>query len=187
MNNETYEKAEYAIRRWWLVLLTGLLSTAVGIIVLINPASSYFAFSLWLGIAIFVSGVMMLTVSLSSRNVIVRRGWIIAAGVIDIIVGIVLMFNIALSAAMLPVLLGAWILYRGVSMLAHGIDLRSYNVRDAGWVIFGAVLMIAISFTVVNLLVDILYAFIDPRIKALYVGKKAKSSKKEEVKGAAAS
>lgn len=78
MNNETYEKAEYAIRRWWLVLLTGLLSTAVGIIVLINPASSYFAFSLWLGIAIFVSGVMMLTVSLSSRNVIVRRGWIIA-------------------------------------------------------------------------------------------------------------
>mgnify|MGYP001103262759 FL=1 len=76
MNNETYEKAEYAIRRWWLVLLTGLLSTAVGIIVLINPASSYFAFSLWLGIAIFVSGVMMLTVSLSSRNVIVRRGWI---------------------------------------------------------------------------------------------------------------
>ncbi len=164
MNNETYEKAEYAIRRWWLVLLTGLLSTAVGIIVLINPASSYFAFSLWLGIAIFVSGVMMLTVSLSSRNVIVRRGWIIAAGVIDIIVGIVLMFNIALSAAMLPVLLGAWILYRGVSMLAHGIDLRSYNVRDAGWVIFGAVLMIAISLCVLwrpqSFGVDIVVLFI---------------------------
>lgn len=66
-------------------------------------------------------------------------------------------------------------------LMVDSITARDYPVVQGG------VLMIAISFTVVNLLVDILYAFIDPRIKALYVGKKAKSSKKEEVKGAAAS
>lgn len=66
-------------------------------------------------------------------------------------------------------------------LMVDSITARDYPVVQGG------VLMIAISFTVVNLLVDILYAFIDPRIKALYVGKKAKSGKKEEVKGAAAS
>ena len=49
-------------------------------------------------------------------------------------------------------------------MLAHGIDLRSYNVRDAGWVIFGGVLMIAISLCVLwrpqSFGVDIVVLFI---------------------------
>lgn len=140
-----YEKTEYLIRRWWLVLLAGLLSTVIGVIVLLNPVASYFTFSVWLGIAVFVSGVFMLAVSLSSRNYFVRRGWIIAGSIADIIIGVILMFNIALSETVLPIVFGAWILYRGAMTLAQGIDLRSYNVRDAGWVIFGAVLMIAIS------------------------------------------
>ncbi len=55
----------------------------------------------------------------------------------------------------------------------------SINARDYPMV-QGGVLMIAVSFTVVNLLVDILYAFIDPRIKALYVGKKAKKEEPEK-------
>lgn len=143
-----YEKTEYLIGRWWLVLLTGLLSTVIGVIVLLNPTTSYFTFSVWLGIVVFISGVFSLAVSLSSRNYFVRRGWVIAGSIVDIIVGVILMFNIALSEIVLPIVFGAWILYRGAMMLAHGIDLRSYNVRDAGWVIFGAVLMIAISIAV---------------------------------------
>lgn len=65
-------------------------------------------------------------------------------------------------------------------LMVDSITARDYPVVQGG------VLMIAISFTVVNLLVDILYAFIDPRIKALYVGKKAKCKQKEDGKGAAA-
>lgn len=145
---DNYEKREYLIRRWWLVLLTGLLSTVIGVIVLLNPTTSYFTFSLWLGIAVFVSGVFMLALSLSSRNYFVRRGWVIVGSIADIIIGVILMFDIAMSEAVLPILFGAWILYRGSMMLAQGIDLKGYNVRDAGWVIFGAVLMIAISIAV---------------------------------------
>jgi len=45
--------------------------------------------------------------------------------------------------------------------------IQSISMRD--WpVVIGGVLLIAVSFTVVNLLVDILYAFIDPRIRAQY-------------------
>ncbi len=61
-------------------------------------------------------------------------------------------------------------------LMVDAINARDYPVVQGG------VLMIAISFTIVNLLIDILYAFIDPRIKALYVGKKAKKDKPEEAK-----
>ena len=57
-------------------------------------------------------------------------------------------------------------------LMVEAINTRDYPVVQGG------VLLIAVCFTVVNLLVDILYAFIDPRIKAQYVG--AKKSKKKE-------
>ena len=41
----------------------------------------------------------------------------------------------------------------------------------------GSVLMLATSFGVVNLLVDILYAYVDPRIKAQFVGSARKKKK----------
>lgn len=45
--------------------------------------------------------------------------------------------------------------------------IQSINMRD--WpVVIGGVLLTSVSFTVVNLGVDILYAFIDPRIRAQY-------------------
>lgn len=55
----------------------------------------------------------------------------------------------------------------------------SINNRDYPMV-QGGVLLIAVVFTVVNLVVDILYAFIDPRIKAQYAGKAKKAPKEEK-------
>jgi peptide/nickel transport system permease protein len=40
--------------------------------------------------------------------------------------------------------------------------------------ILGSVCFIALTFTIINLLVDILYGFIDPRIKTSFIKKKAK-------------
>lgn len=51
-------------------------------------------------------------------------------------------------------------------------------------VVQGGVLIIAIMFSLLNLFVDLLYAFVDPRIKSQYVkgGKKSKKSVSGEVK-----
>lgn len=55
----------------------------------------------------------------------------------------------------------------GVGMyLVGGINARDYNVVQS------SVIFLAIAFTLVMLLVDLVYAFIDPRIKAQFAGKK---------------
>ena len=145
MTNKDYEKTEYLIHRWWLSLLAGIISIIVGFIILVNPVTSYYIFAIWLGAAIFVSGVFGLIQSTSSKNYFVRRGWIILANAADIIIGLVLMFNAILSEVFMPTLLGFWLLYRGATMLIQGFDLRDYGIRDAGWVIFYATLIIALS------------------------------------------
>ncbi len=55
----------------------------------------------------------------------------------------------------------------GVGMyLVGGINARDYNVVQS------SVIFLAIAFTMIMLLVDLLYALVDPRIKARFAGKK---------------
>lgn len=148
MTNDTYAKTEYLINRWWLSLLVGIITIVLGFIILVYPTASYYTFALWLGLAILLSGIIGLLQSLSSRNYFVHRGWIILAAIVDIIIGIILMFNILLSEVMMPILLGCWLLYRGCAIMAMGKDLRHYGARDAGWVIFYAIVMIILSIAI---------------------------------------
>lgn len=145
MINDTYSKTEYLINRWWLSLIVGIVTVTLGFIILVYPSASYYTFAMWLGLVILLSGIMGLIQSLTSRNYFVRRGWLIVASVVDIIIGVILMFNILLSEVMMPILLGCWMLYRASVMMAMGLDLRHYGTRDAGWVIFYAIVIIILS------------------------------------------
>jgi ABC-type dipeptide/oligopeptide/nickel transport system permease component len=59
----------------------------------------------------------------------------------------------------------------GVGMyLVGGINARDYNVVQS------SVIFLAIAFTLIMLLVDLAYAFIDPRIKAQFAGKKRRKN-----------
>ena len=145
MTNKDYEKTEYLIKRWWLSLLTGILAVVVGFIILVNPVTSYYIFGIWLGAAIFVSGIFGLIQSINSKNYFVRRGWLIVANIADIVIGLILMFNAIIAEIFMPTLLGFWLLYRGATMLIQGFDLRDYGIRDAGWVVFYAALIIALA------------------------------------------
>lgn len=149
MTEQQYEQSEYLINRWWLSLLIGIMAIAIGFLVLVNPVGSYYTFALWMGLAILLSGVMGLVQSLTSQNYFVRRGWLVLASVADIIIGIILLFNSLLAEMTLPLLLGFWLLYRGCVMLAQGFDLRSYGRRDAGWVIFYSIIVIALGIAVI--------------------------------------
>lgn len=148
MTNKDYEKTEFLIKRWWLSLIVGIVAVAIGFIILVNPVTSYYIFAIWLGAAIFVSGLFGLILSTSSKNYFVRRGWIIVANIADIIIGLILMFNAIISEVFMPTLLGFWLLYRGATMLTQGFDLRDYGIRDAGWVIFYAALIIALAIAI---------------------------------------
>ena len=145
MTNYDYEKTEYLIKRWWLSLIVGICAIVIGFLILVNPVSSYYIFAIWLGAAIFMSGLFGLMQSTSSKNYFVRRGWLIAANVADIIIGLILLFNAIIAEIFMPTLLGFWLLYRGATMLVQGFDLRDYGIRDAGWIVFYASLIIALA------------------------------------------
>lgn len=148
MSDYKNKTGEQPIGRWWLSIIVGLVAIAAGIIVFINPVASYFAVAMWLGVAVLLSGIFNLVQCFSTDNSFVRNVWVVIAAIIDIIIGVALMFNTLFTAIMLPILFGIWLLCRGGVMLLQGMDLRSYRVRNAGWIVLGSIVMIAISFVV---------------------------------------
>lgn len=148
MNMSNYEKTEYLINHWWLSLFVGLAAICAGFLILVNPVESYYTFAVWLGLAIFLSGGVGIVQGLSSKNYFVHRGWLMIVSAADIIIGLVLILNALISEIFMPVLLGVWLLYRGAVMLVQGFELRGYGIRDAGWVVFYASLIIALAVAV---------------------------------------
>ncbi|MBQ5710726.1 MAG: DUF308 domain-containing protein [Alistipes sp.] len=148
MKSYNSDYSEQLIGRWWLSIIVGLVAIAAGFIVLINPVASYFTIAIWLGAAVLCSGVMGIVQCLSTSSGLVRNGWVILASIADIVIGILLLFNVLLTASVLPTLFGIWLLYRGFIGVVQGMDLRSFHVPNAGWVVFGSVVMIAISLAV---------------------------------------
>lgn len=57
MESDIYEKTERLIKHWWLSLVVGIAAVAVGFVVLVHPAESYYTFALWLGIVVLLSGI----------------------------------------------------------------------------------------------------------------------------------
>ena len=79
---------------------------------------------------------------------------------IPVVTVIGLQFGYLLGGAVLTETVFAW---PGVGrMMVDAIRQKDFPVVQAG------VLLLAVAFSVVNLVVDILYAYIDPRIKAQY-------------------
>ena len=58
-------------------------------------------------------------------------------------------------------------------LMVEAINARNYPVVEGG------VLLIAFAYCVINLLVDILYAYLDPRIKSQYQNSVKRRAKKE--------
>lgn len=148
MNSYNSDYSEQLIGRWWLSIIVGLVALAAGFIVLINPLTSYITIAIWLGVAVLISGIIGLVQSFSSDSALVRNGWVILAAIADIIIGLLLIFNMVITAVMLPTLFGVWLLYRGFIGVVMGMDLRSCRVPNAGWVVLGSVIMIVISMAV---------------------------------------
>ena len=116
------ENSKRAVRYWWLLLIIGIALFVVGILVFVYPTQSYLGMSLLFGWLMLISGILEVVLSSANKHFITGRGWMLAGGIIEIILGIILIFNVALSAATLPIFLGFWLMLRAFG--AIGLRVR---------------------------------------------------------------
>lgn len=138
-------KAGNVVRHWWVLLIAGLLLVTAGIVVFCKPAESYLTLSVMFGIMMLVTGIAELVVAVTSRNFFAMRGYSVAGGIIDVLIGIFLCFYPGVTIVVLPIILGAYMLYHSFMIIGFGSDLRAFKVSGSGYMIAGGVLLLVLS------------------------------------------
>ena len=142
------DRATRAIKHWWLLMLVGVLSVALGIAVFVFPLESYVTLSLLFGILILLTGAAQLIIAATSGNYLMMRGYIIVGGIIDLLLGIFLCFNPGVTLFALPVMMGICLLYHSFMIISFGGDLETFRLHGGAWIICGGVLLLILSIIV---------------------------------------
>ena len=142
------ERVGRAIQHWWLMMLAGILCFAAGIAVFVFPLQSYVALSIITGILMLFVGAAQLIIASTSANYLAMRGYVLVGGVIDIFLGFLLCIYPAVTMAILPIMLGIWMMYHSFMTIAFGGDLETFRIKGSGWTIFGGILLLIMSIIV---------------------------------------
>lgn len=138
-------KAARAIKHWWLLLLAGLLCIVAGVLVFVFPMESYMTLSIIFGILMLLVGAAQLIIASSSGNYLAMRGYVIAGGILDLLLGVFLCVYPAVTVVLLPIMLGIWMMYHSFMIIAFGGDLETFRVGGSGWVTVGGILLLVLS------------------------------------------
>ncbi len=148
MNNDMLNLEHYgsAVKNWKLTLVMGIVLLVLGIVVFFHPADSYLTLSILFGVVVLLSGVLEIYYGANTPGAGDRTASI-AAGAVEIILGLWLFSAPILLMSALPFVLGFWLLYRGSRALAAASDMRAEGVKRTGWItLWGALVMVGAFF-----------------------------------------
>lgn len=137
-----------AVQHWWLLMLAGILCFALGIAVFVFPLQSYVVLSILAGVLMLFVGAAQLIIASTSGNYLAMRGYMLVGGFIDLLLGFLLCIYPGVTMALLPVMLGIWMMYHAFMTIAFGGDLETFRIKGSGWTILGGVLLLVLSFFV---------------------------------------
>lgn len=138
-------RAGNIVRHWWILTIAGMLLIAGGIVVFCNPAESYMTLSVMFGILMLVTGVSELVVAVTSHNFFAMRGYSVAGGILDLLIGIFLCSYPGVTLVVLPVILGVYMLYHSFMLIGFGSDLKAFRVKGSGYAIAGGIILLILS------------------------------------------
>ena len=133
-------------RYWWAVLLVGILLIPCGIWLVARPDIGYSVISLLLGWFLIILGILQLIIASDINRREQGWGWWLAGGILDILIGFLLVSNLVLSEIVLPYFFAFILLYRAIKNIVAGVMLaKAYK----GWWLYllnGILLLIASIF-----------------------------------------
>ena len=147
----TLKEIRSEIKYWWVLLLLGIVFIGMGVVVFANPLASYVTLAVFFAVGMIFSGVFQFWFAIANSEEIDGWGWQIALSIMELILGIVLIFNLDLTIAILPFYVGFWLLFRSVALIGFSFDLKSDGILDWGYyLVFGLSLVLLSWFIILN-------------------------------------
>jgi uncharacterized membrane protein HdeD (DUF308 family) len=137
-------------RKWWLILLQGVLLVILSIYIFNNPAGVLAGISFWFGVIVLAAGLVGIIAWFAGSKP-ERENFSLLWAIITFGFGLFFLFNLLATMKTLTVVFGLWCLLSGLFLLNTGWSLRKYN--STGWVmvIAGSICVVAAIMMISNI------------------------------------
>jgi uncharacterized membrane protein HdeD (DUF308 family) len=112
-------------QRWWLLLIEGLVSIAVGVITFVWPGITVLVLLYLVAIWACLTGLLEIVTALWRWRTLKHEWPLLLVGAISLLLGLILLFRPAVGALALLWLFGAYAIIYGVLLLVFALRLRN--------------------------------------------------------------
>ncbi len=149
MNTSLIEELKSSVKNWWVSLVLGILFIGTALLLMFYPLAGYGALVVLFSVCMFASGILEIFFSVSNRKVLPGWGWNLTAGIIDLLLGLFLICYPLITAAVLPIILAFWIMFRGCMGIGLAMDMSKMGVKGWGWYLAFGILAIICSIAII--------------------------------------
>jgi len=115
-------------KNWYMPLVKGVIMILLAILIFIAPEGALLAWAFYIGIGLLIAGIVIIYMGFGLRGISSNWGWKVFEGIIDIFLGFILLANPAVTAAVLPFVIGFWGAFYGIMLFADGISEKGDSV-----------------------------------------------------------
>ena len=130
MNTHSFETVKNPGKHWYLLLILGVVFVLMGVWILRIPDTALLALTIFFTATFLFSGIAETIFAISNRKIISNWGWHLAGGLIDLLIGILLLLNPGLSVIFLLFYVGFALIFRAVMTIGWAVDLNKMGYRN---------------------------------------------------------
>jgi uncharacterized membrane protein HdeD (DUF308 family) len=119
-------------RGWWLMMILGVVSLAVGTVAIVQPGATLFALVLLMAVNALLTGVLDIALAIRLRKRIEHEWLLILAGALSIVFGVLIVMFPPAGALALAFFVSFYAIATGVLLLALAFRARRWQKRLGG-------------------------------------------------------
>lgn len=93
---------------WYWFLIKGIIMILLALLIFQNPGGTLLAIALYIGIGFLLTGIIVIGQGFLARKLFPNWGWRVFEGILDLVLGFILIAHPALTASVLPFIIGFW-------------------------------------------------------------------------------
>ena len=136
-------------RPQWL-MIEAIALIVLGVLAIVFPLFTGIAIAVFLGWLMIIVGVLGLVSAVTGRDH-AHLGWSAASGVIAILAGLLLLLHPLFAAIAITLLVAAYLLFDGITLIGLGLDQRKRGVLRWRWVAGAGVFDVVLAVLILSL------------------------------------
>lgn len=120
------------LRKWWVILLQGILLIILAIYIFNNPVEVLAGISFWFGLLVLAVGILGVIAWLAADKT-EKESMSILWSIVTIGFGLLMLTHLLTTMKTITVIFGLWMLITGVLLTQSGISVKKEN--SLGWVL----------------------------------------------------